>query len=524
MPKVTGPKNGKYVTASFDSKDKKDNSKSRFPSLKTTKDLVLLSIKGNEYCAGEYLEAIVQQAVATHQTTSDSPDVKGKTTFLIADEIYWHNLKKTPEDAEAVLKQQALDLGESYFEKNLSAFLAPLGLTPEVFNGTCHNKSMDEKIAIINQLAVDKGKNFEIVRWHTWVSQNGFEKTSSEIMPLYTSVEGLKLSIDKSVDEFARRHAQEEGGINLWRDRSRNYLTQESPSIMLLAASLGYNFIIYPGSILPPFVATKEYFVVEKHVPHIEKGRNIVEPCHHDKHSIHVDKPSLLVNWLEVNFKRSHENLATNGAKAPQNAPKVGKVAEAEKTKRVKEEEHIEQEEEHIEKEKTEGELNDEGGQQIVVANTDKLSNALLSFFSPRSRKKALAGTVSTLSGTQSDEPVVTDLVTRGVEKEKTVQSMTKQEMASSVVTGIGRALQEDALLSRGRRAGMQLTESPLAQVFAGITQGVLAADLPASEKVAILTEIVDNFLEHHIMNPHIMNPHLDHRLSPEDRPRARLE
>ena len=169
--------------------------------------------------------------------------------------------------------------------------------------------------------------------------------------------------------------------------------------------------------------------------------------------------------------------------------------------------------------------MNDEGGQQIVVAaNTDKLSNALLSFFSPRSRKKVLAGTVSTLSGIQSDEPVATDLVTKGIEKEKTVQRMTKQEMASSVVTGIGRALQEDALLSRGRRAGMQLTESPLAQVFAGITQGVLAADLPASEKVALLTEIVDNFLEHHIMNPHIMNPHLDHRLSSEDRPRARLE
>ncbi len=307
MPKIRGPKEGKILTASFDSKNRKDNSKSRFSSLTSTKDLVLLSIKGNEYCAGEYLSAIVQHAVATHQPLPENPNDKGKTTFLIADEIYWHNLKSSSSDDAGALKKKAIEHGDSYFESNLGAFLAPLGFTIETFNRDFSCSTVDEKIATINKLAIEREKNFEIVRWHAWVTQDNFDKKLGDILPLYYAVEGLKVAIDSSVEEFVKRHANEGDNPDEWRHRSQDYLTEESPAIMLLAATLGYNFIIYPGEILPPFEATKEYFVVDKHVARIQKGMNVKEECAHNKFCLHTDKPNRLVNWLEVNFQRSHE-------------------------------------------------------------------------------------------------------------------------------------------------------------------------------------------------------------------------
>lgn len=158
MPKVRGPKDGNIVTASFDSIDKKNNSKSFFPTLKTTKNLVLLSIRGNEFCTGEYLAAIVNEAVAMHHTPHNQSGTQGKTTFLIADEIYWHNLKNTADDERDELKMQARVLGESYFEANLGAFLAPLNITPEDFKREYSNKSVDEQIKIINEIALKQGK------------------------------------------------------------------------------------------------------------------------------------------------------------------------------------------------------------------------------------------------------------------------------------------------------------------------------------------------------------------------------
>lgn len=307
MPKVKGPKDGKIINASFDGK-----AKSRFPSLKETKDLVLLSIVGNEYCTGEYLGAIVQQAVATHQNQGEDV-VSGKTTFLIADEIYWHNIKgENPlNDNVPALKAQALALGDDYFTKNLTHFLAPLGVSAEEFNQKHIHASTDQKIYAINQLAQDQGKNFEIVRWQTWITQNNSHQQIEKMLPYYDTVEGLKIAIEKTVENFVKRHSEDPDDAALWRRRSQDYLTEESPAVMWLAAGLGYNFIIYPGEVLPPFEATKEYFVVENHVAHISKGQNIKEECNHNEFCLHVEKPNRLVNWLEVNFKRSHPAQAT---------------------------------------------------------------------------------------------------------------------------------------------------------------------------------------------------------------------
>ncbi|WP_454781781.1 hypothetical protein [Legionella sp. WA2022007384] len=420
MPKIKGPRDGKIITASFDSKD---NSKSRFPSLKTTKDLVLLSIKGNEYCAGEFLGAIVQQAVAMHQTGSEYTGIHGKATFLIADEIYWHNLEASfsGDDVDA-LKRKAIELGDLYLKANLAAFLAPLGLNPESFNNSYPCLTMDEKIQIINKLAAEKGKNFEIVRWRDWVSQNNFNEKLEQIMPLYSTVEGLKTTIDKTSAEFVSRHTLEADDPKIWLHRSQDYLTEESPSIMLLGADLGYNFIIYPGSILLPFQATKEYFVVEKHVARIEKGVNIKTECNHDKFCIHVEDPSRYVNWLEVNFKKSHENLPKNEA----------------------------------------------------------IAASKITFFSPtkiRTPKLPLR----LLSSTAKEEEDSTELVAQ------------KEVDSYSIMKGIHQALEKE-LLSKQKLNSNQ-SSTPLAQIFEGITQGLLTADMPMSEKMGMLAELIDNYI-----------------------------
>ncbi|PWY54281.1 hypothetical protein DGG96_17675 [Legionella qingyii] len=430
MPKIKGPKDGKIITASFDSKD---SSKSRFPSLKTTNDLVLLSIKGNEYCAGGFLAAIVKQAVDMHQTGPDYTGVKGKATFLIADEIYWHNLKEDSSsgDNEDALKKNAIELGDLYFKANLGAFLAPLGLTENDFDTRYPNKTVDEKIEIINKLAADTGKNFEIVRWHNWVSQNNFNEILKEIIPLYSSVEGLKVTIDKVSSEFASRHAGEGDNRELWLHRSEGYLTEESPSIMLLAAALGYNFIIYPGSILPPFEATKGYFVVDNHVARIEKGENIKNECNHNKFCIHVENPSRLVNWLEVNFKRSHENLPVKEA----------------------------------------------------------MTRSNISFFASRSGPKAK-------ESLHREQGVLKNIFSANeIEEHASALALLPQNKAdsSSTIRGINQVAQQDIHSGRNQ-ANSNPSSASLTQIFAGITQGVLASDLPMAEKVGFLTELVDAY------------------------------
>ncbi|WP_454784206.1 hypothetical protein [Legionella sp. WA2024007413] len=417
MPKIRGPKHGKIITASFDSKD---NSKSRFPSLKTTKDLILLSIKGNEYCTGEYLKAIVQQAVAVHQTGVNYTGAQGKATFLIADEIYWHNMEGSPSgEDEHTLKKKAIELGEQYLKSNLSAFLEPLGLTPESFNNNYPCSTMDEKIEIINKLAAQQGKNFEIMRWRTWVAQDNFEKTLEEIMPLYSSVEGLKIAIDKTSADFVSRHSQEGDDPKTSLLRSQHYLTEESPSIMLLGASLGYNFVIYPGSILPPFEATREYFVVENHVARIEKGENIKKECTHNKFCFHVEDPSRYVNWLEVNFKRSEEKIS-----------------------------------------------------EIKVR-----PNKNITFFAPKTTPTAI-----TFNGLKDTET-----------KDEQGMELVPQKDVSDIIQGIYLAFQKEYLAKKKSNSNQSSPE--LTQIFEGITQGVLAADMPMVDKIGLLTSIVDTYV-----------------------------
>jgi hypothetical protein len=285
MTKVKGSKSGQVITASFDGE-----SKQRFPDLSKTKALVLLSIKGNQYCEGNYLDAIIQHAISTY----------GFTTFLIADEVYWHNLKKSDFDPkqEIVLRQAARHLGIEFFENNLQYFLKPLNITITNFNKTHENKNSLEKVHFLNTLA-KASFNFEILLWQDWVNDEEYQKKEKVFFDLYHSIYSLKMSINNAAINYVDRRV-----CTQFRDfdlqNSKAYLIEESPAIIWVGAKRGYNFIVYAGEMVESLIKTKEFLILDKNS----------SPPH--PYCIQVEKPHTLINWLEVNFKRAHAKKSSS--------------------------------------------------------------------------------------------------------------------------------------------------------------------------------------------------------------------
>lgn len=286
MVKVKGSKDGTIITARFEGK-----SKSLFPTLKQTKALVLLSIHGNPFCTGHYLQAIIEKACAEH----------GFITFLIADEVYWHNLiSDSVEDNPMMLKQQAVDMGMTYFEEQFKYFLQPLGISMNEFDSLLVEQMPLNKLLTLNKKAGTLS-NFEVVFWRDWLNKSAeFNDKKNAIMALYDTEDSLKQSIEFTAADFAKRHHNKQESIDLLLRRSKNYLVEESPSVMWVAASLGYHFVVYPGEIIKPFEATRDYFI--KNADCLVGNELLVS----------ADKPHLLANWLEVSFVRSREKDGTS--------------------------------------------------------------------------------------------------------------------------------------------------------------------------------------------------------------------
>lgn len=280
---VKGPSNGAIIHAYFDGR-----SKANFSNLKETTVLILLSIKNNEHCAGDYLGSIVNQALSAYKFS----------TFLVADEIYWHNLKGKDFNLqqEAELKKQALCLGDEFIDENLQYFLSPLHMNVDEFNKHYNYENIDGKIKKINDLAQQCGKHFEIVRWHDWVNspKHSFQSQKINITAMYASVPALQNAIELTANSFTERHPHVKDR-QLLLERSRGYLQEESPAIMWISAALGYNFIAYPGEILESFQATKDYFITKNNSP--QQEQSVI---------LQVAEPELLANWLKIRFKKTH--------------------------------------------------------------------------------------------------------------------------------------------------------------------------------------------------------------------------
>ncbi len=287
MVKVKGSKEGSILSACFNGK-----SKSLFPTLKNTKSLVLLSITGNPYCQKEYLKAIINKACSSHEFT----------TFLIADEVHWHNLQENVDnDESSKLKQQAQEMGMVYLDNNLECFLDVLNITSNEFDEINQIKNSKEKLLSLNNIARQKS-NFEVVTWSGWLSKSvKFNDIKNDMESLFDCDETLKKSLDSTAENFALRHQDNKNLFKLLYQRSKGYLIEESCAVMWIAISLGYNFITYPGDFIKPFRAIKEYLLDNLN----------------SNYYIETKNPQLLANWLNVSFKRSHASKSLNVTATP---------------------------------------------------------------------------------------------------------------------------------------------------------------------------------------------------------------
>lgn len=284
--RVRGHKNGGILHASFNGKIKSEFKDSRDMPLSNTKSLILISIQGNKQCDGLFLEATIQEALLTPHRW---------VTFLIADEIYWHNLKEKEENTDeeiATLKAEAEKLGSEFFERNLPSFLKPLNITNDEFQQNYSHLTTSEKIQRLNRKAKKRSLGFEIVRWSDWIAQPSYQENYVNLQKLYATNPTLLQSIEEAVTGFATRH-QEDGGLELWQIRSRGYLIEETPAIIWLSIVLNYNFIIYPGKMPKPFLETKNYLLANQ------------EDLFEDELKNKLNK-KFVANWLEVHFKKQN--------------------------------------------------------------------------------------------------------------------------------------------------------------------------------------------------------------------------
>lgn len=284
MARVRGKKGGKILEATMDGACKQN-----FSNLQATKSLLLVSIKGNDYCTGEYLQAMIEKSILNN----------GNVSVLVADEVYRHNLRTLSGlDDETALREEALQLGDEFFLSNIPYILKALSIGAEHFESACNSVDVNEKISWINDYAQKQGIVFELLRWHDWINRDNYLAQASEIEGLYESVDCLRESIEDTAHDFARRH-QHDGSAALWLHRSSAYLKEESPAVMWCSMARGYEFIAYPGSIIASMETTKTFFL-SNDLP--EKAR---------KFQLRLD-PALIGHWLDVYFKRTHGHVVSN--------------------------------------------------------------------------------------------------------------------------------------------------------------------------------------------------------------------
>lgn len=277
MGKVRGVKNGDVLSSTFDGRTRR-----KFKNIGETKVLLLVSIIGNEYCAGEYLSASIATAVSQHK----------ETTVLIADEVYWNNLKNEELPSDEVtqeLKAEARVLGEKFLSENLGHILTGLSLDVAAFERQYAELTLDEKISKINDLALEQEKHFSLQRWSDWLK--GTKMNPEEMSNFMGSNPEMQASIEKTAQDFSSRH-KGEASEELWLMRSRSYLKEETPAVMWVSAERGYHFVAYPGNMISPFEAARKYFVGQGNADEIES-------------ELRISSDDLLINWLDINFRRS---------------------------------------------------------------------------------------------------------------------------------------------------------------------------------------------------------------------------
>lgn len=292
--KPKGPANGKLF-AKINGKAKRDLANL---GIKDTSILILLSIEDNDQCKDEYLLAIAEESIESNVMSY----------FLVADELYKHNLKGlvNTEQEISALTDQTNDKGTKYLKDILPVFLSVLenrinDFRHSSFITNYQEKSVHEQIDAVNRIAYENNVPLKIVTWLEWKEQ----LDTSEHEKLYDSVPVLKDSLDKTMHEFVARRLLK-GKIDntdthfltcpdaekqlLLEARSRSYLREESPAIFLIAEKLNIHYIAYPKTITDVFQATKDYFNINP----------------------------IYANWLRIGFRKKSLKLTEASTSAQQ--------------------------------------------------------------------------------------------------------------------------------------------------------------------------------------------------------------
>ena len=310
--KPKGPANGKLF-AKFDGKAKRDLAGR---GILETSTLVLLSIADNDQCRNEYLQAVIEESIKFNK----------QSIFLVADELYWHNLKSLANNGLEIqsLKDRAINKGSKYLSDNLPAFLSVLeqkieGFQRSWFSTNYQDSSISDQIEALNRIAHDNDIPFQVIRWHEWLANNpaAFSNSASELTGmaelgrLYDSEKPLSEGINQTMHEFVGRRLAK-GVIDnedtalitcpvperklLLETRSRDYLRDESLAIFLIAEKLEINYIAYPKKIMDVFQATKDYFNINP----------------------------IFANWLQIGFRKKHINLTNLTPSATEHFTPIG--------------------------------------------------------------------------------------------------------------------------------------------------------------------------------------------------------
>lgn len=270
---------------------------------KSTTALILLSIQGNEHCQGEYLELITNQALRLHTAV----------TFLIGDELQWHNLKKETDHSETIvdLKQEAIALGDQYLTNNLPYFLNAITteypeFDKERFILENTGKPISEQIAALNVVGCELGTSFKIMRWQEWINNpaHDFVQKQTDILAQFDIPDtALNQSLRASTNEYLKRKKKcglSEEEVSFLKTQSTGYIKEECSAIIWIGAALRINVIAYPGRLMQVFQDTKDTFVLTQ------------EASRAHSLSIGVEAPDAVVNQIEIKFKRKKQPQLTD--------------------------------------------------------------------------------------------------------------------------------------------------------------------------------------------------------------------
>lgn len=288
-----GTEQQKQLVASFNGKTKRD--------IGNKTALVTLSILGNEKCTGESLYSMLETATApaTHFK---------KTTFLIVDKIYYHNLlhdlPATPEAIEAAQKE-ALKIGDQYITNNLDAFLTTIA--NHIYDSEAERNAFKSdfqiryptiagQLAEINRLSSEHKLYFEVIRWQEWMTSNRLNEKANELLPLFQTEETLHQALKNTGESYAHRRVR--ASLDAQQESAENYLAEEHAA---LAAAINlYDYVAYPGKPTSIYHAMRQFFIIGD-----ESDRS------NTSQQVFADHKAQF-SWLEIALRRKNTNSASN--------------------------------------------------------------------------------------------------------------------------------------------------------------------------------------------------------------------